>query len=1588
MQIQGSSETIHADSCTLTEAESGEPILLQEVKNVLGSSDRQVKSKIRWEWNLRLLGVSVGLVTGLLLIALIVHTIQARRVAEGLSNLAKKAMAQQDHAMEIKWLNQLVAFDFRYDRALERLAIASNRSIDTIAEVDQARQSLIRAMASLDENDDQERIRSLRRLLVQRLLEMPATWAMEAEKQILLLDANPEDHEALRWLALSLFIQVENGEWRPREKKRFDRDKEFWNWMSCQSVGDVLEAAEKANPKAIDLKIALASTYVERPELFDLPLDEANKARLKEKAIRVVVDLQSQDDGRAQWACYSFSEKLGEQQIENLLTQMSSRAVDRLLSPVDPSSKNDRLDIRPATRYWDLAIGMARAAKWDAEGRVQEADALYQRLITVDKSQVPEQQLADLYLQLGRSQSRRGEIPSALATLRKGCKETSPASALELWELIAVIQCRQGDPEQASSALGDLELAAQNARNQYLASPIRDAIREKELKRLAQIRWHAALLRTEQTLMINPTWDKIQGLIELLQTQQDIAGNLRLKAYFLLADTYARIGFWDMEARALEDALNLVPDNQSIRKRVADAWLKAGLLSRAESQLKLADDGSFSASLQHLQVMLEIQRSVPMSLRRMDRLRQLQKQTRQRLLKEKESSQSHERAWMFELIEITRAVDSLESNDLELGLESEKGLAQLVTAYPDNAELQSMAARSFAAAGKAEPTAIALSHLERMKSKAPEMWFETNLKIQLQQKRIDEARQFIKRVVEDDIIPRLQINLMAARAFADAGELEESCRILLDSWETNDATYLFFLANQLLQATLDEDRQSDQESSTRELSKALEEIVARVQKIEGPRGTLSQYLQAAMLLRTAQRDGKTSELDNASKMIRRVIEARPRWMEGLKLCGDIRAAIGDAEGAVNYYQRAIAEGDSRVATTFLLAQQLSQLGRFSEAEVEFQRISHLGHSSRAITEFAVGLEQRQGNDAKALELAREATSRHPKDASAWLIHAQAALIRHGYAADAGSGLLDEAEECLRKANELTRGADLSVWLSQLRVASRFRGPEATQALIDELRQSRLSEKSKGLLSAQAYVGLQDYTKAIESLSVSARSFPYDVDILNALVEAYRLSGQPDQALEALEKAYRLNPKRSDVARSLAIMLATQTSSGNSAQWNRIGSIVEGIEAQSSDARSLFLAFLMVTRGADSQHVQALSLLGDLVLSSERGVAEDALRLSIAIHRKNWEVAKKQKHEQQMLVEQQEIQRLFEILWRTPERAALINDLYQHVDFLLQAGERKRVAEWNDEFDRIAPGSPMLLNLRFQLALAEGKTSGLPDKVREWVGDAQQRRNAPLLAEAGRLLSEQGFPVESLPYLEAAYHVDSQWLRPLIVGLSRAERLEDALKLCVERYHAEPNIETISLLTDLAILSVGRSPLDPRVDQMVEESLTRFSSSPKLLELVGTLRLFQQRYRESFELLTRAEKLAPSSIVTLNNLAVAASEIPGKEREGLAKIEKAIDLNGSTPDLLDTLGTVQLACNLAEKAEVSLRKSLDEKPDSRTLLHLLQSLQSQGKTSEVRERLRSFRLSDLRGMVLTVREQQAIEALRQTYDLATHDEASS
>ena len=75
--------------------------------------------------------------------------------------------------------------------------------------------------------------------------------------------------------------------------------------------------------------------------------------------------------------------------------------------------------------------------------------------------------------------------------------------------------------------------------------------------------------------------------------------------------------------------------------------------------------------------------------------------------------------------------------------------------------------------------------------------------------------------------------------------------------------------------------------------------------------------------------------------------------------------------------------------------------------------------------------------------------------------------------------------------------------------------------------------------------------------------------------------------------------------------------------------------------------------------------------------------------------------------------------------------------------------------------------------------------------------------------------------------------------------------------------------------------------------------------------------------------------------MALSEVPGREKEAIPKIERAIEIFGRSPELLDTKGLVLLRNDLPAEATAVLNEATGVSDDPRYRFHLIMSLLRQG-----------------------------------------------
>ncbi|MCY2977018.1 MAG: hypothetical protein NTW52_20385, partial [Planctomycetota bacterium] len=148
----------------------------------------------------------------------------------------------------------------------------------------------------------------------------------------------------------------------------------------------------------------------------------------------------------------------------------------------------------------------------------------------------------------------------------------------------------------------------------------------------------------------------------------------------------------------------------------------------------------------------------------------------------------------------------------------------------------------------------------------------------------------------------------------------------------------------------------------------------------------------------------------------------------------------------------------------------------------------------------------------------------------------------------------------------------------------------------------------------------------------------------------------------------------------------------------------------------------------------------------------------------------------------------------------------------------------------------------------------------------------------------------------------------------------------------------------------------------------------LLESVGSLRLSQFRYEEAFRLLEAANRISPDSLLTLNNLALAASEIPGRQVFARAMIERAISKHGRMPDLVDSRGLVLLQCGAYQEARRAFDEAFALRPDARFRLHRIQVALADSTPMEIDQLTKAIDIASLQAMRLSPGERVALERL--------------
>ncbi len=1158
-------------------------------------------------------------------------------------------------------------------------------------------------------------------------------------------------------------------------------------------------------------------------------------------------------------------------------------------------------------------------------------------------------------------------------------------------------------------------------------------------RQIETARWRVQVLDAVLATRDDRPLDAIADLRSALASNVEIQDTERNAVALQLASLYQAEGSWDQAAMTLEDAIKRSPQDVALRAQAADAWARAGDQNQARLQWRMVGPSqSVGTQVALIEAQLLEQSRLPPSQQNYSDMRIAIRNARSRQARpiaepvtaEPVSagviavSDPHEQASETELSELDPVMSEtlarleiasvlippagMEAAKYWLSPEFAESITGLAQAHPNDRLIQAFAAERLAMLGRKEESDQAFDRLTpllgddstvvalvraRIKASQGDTLGAAHLLISHAESRIDGHQ-------ERDTNNALRT---AATYALSGSEPELAYRTLLKIPANRRSLSTDFLLARLAQNLPPDSSVFSQDAAAISPEHLSREWESRLEQREGETGTYWRFLRITRLISQLQSRGQVVNRDNpefreAKARLKELLALRPRWGEAISLEGWLSALEGQTERAVEFLRRGIDAGDQRMQTRSYYWQQLVMLGREAEVDADIHAVA--ATSSQPVEQYAttrIQLALRQGDYQRSVEVARQAVDQRPEDAAAQIVFARTAALAaiRPELADSRSELLKQARQAVEVAASMENASKISVASARMAITVATGDGAAIRAEISKLDGSKLPEFERLILSSQALVAIQDYDAALSALKQADEIRPSSRTKI-AVASLYRLLNRNEDEVAALRRAQQLDPKNAMLRNRLAETLIARD--GKKIDWKEIEQLLNSSEGVTEN-NTLLHAILLGTRGDEQQQDRAVTILRGLI-QERNASSDDAARALAALQRRQLErlltvtagadgefsdspeLRSPESRSPESIRIGKEIRELYDSL--TAKSPSEANDLYRYADFLLLLGDADdlaKVAHLLERLKVLPRGAVASLEIGIRHAQKMGTQEELPAMIQQWVDSVElngglDSNNA--VAVAGSLLVKLGLTIEGLGWLKQAYEQDSKFLANYVITLVQLGRTDEARDLSASHYEKHRDRDSALLLSEM-LLSQPETERNPTHQQLVDQAVEKFNETAPLLESVATLRMQQNDYAAAIDLFQRAQKLEPLRLRTLNNLAMAFSEVPGREAEGLPAIEQAINLVGEIPELLDTRGVVLLKARRLVEAEQVLRSAIAQAPDEpRYKFHLVLSLLQQGKQEEAMRYWGQLQIDRLDQSGLTAAEKQLLEQMKKTH----------
>ena len=726
---------------------------------------------------------------------------------------------------------------------------------------------------------------------------------------------------------------------------------------------------------------------------------------------------------------------------------------------------------------------------------------------------------------------------------------------------------------------------------------------------------------------------------------------------------------------------------------------------------------------------------------------------------------------------------------------------------------------------------------------------------------------------------------------------------------------------------------------------ALQEALKDIRTVEDSVGPFTRFASALLKIRAARpldQKERAKLLEEASRDLDVVAEARPYWSKLAIARAEVCAQRGQPELAIDELRKAIAGGENTPNVVGKLVSTLYERQRYQEAFQELQKARQTLQANSDLHRLAASLALWKEQPLDALKHAQQAVEAETSNFRD--------LVWLGQMLDATDNS-DEGLKKLRRAVELApTDPGPHVALVQT-LAGRGREGEA-RALIKSI-EAKVDPARRPLALAQCFEALNDPAQAAKCYDAALHLQAGDIAVLRAVV------------------LYRLRTNRIDGAEQV------------------LQRIVRGEVQASEDDKTWARQTLAVVlaNGTDfARFQQALALAGVKVDDDGHPVHETG---KVSIERTEAVLTRARVLAMQpMRPFRERAVELFENLDRS--QALTPNDKFILAMLYEAGGQWPKTQEQLDYLVVQYPGAQQYLAQYVQLLLQHGDTRRAEVELKK-LEELETRRAVGTNVFGtenlrAMLLEKTGQKDEALALIRKA--VGRRGTRPdavvvLLAALARAEKFAEAFDLCEETWRKQPDNKVRPEVLGGATVSLLRSmkPTDEQVTRLegcLKRAIAANADRMVLRLHLADLYDLRARYPEAEALYREVLAKEPNNAIALNNLAWLLSHQGSRNEEALALIGKSIQGFGRRLELLDTRAMVLLRMGRTDEALADLREVTMETPSAPRLFHLARAQHAVRDREATVKTLRQAKALGLTADQLHPVEQEACRKLMEEY----------